>query len=113
MPVLPIRCIGVLPILINRQKQYEHADAEIIPRRDFQFEIAVQKGIDEGEESQSCHQPIGERNLVVFARKKPAQRKCCYAKPEQQIFPLRSKNRVINCHQYEGRDHQPETQNKI
>jgi hypothetical protein len=42
-------CIGVLPILIYGQKQHERADAQIIPCRGFQFEIAIQKRIDQRE----------------------------------------------------------------
>ena len=93
------------------KRQHEGADAEIIPRCGFQFEITVQKRIDQRDKAERGNKPVGERDLAFLARKKPAERKRCYTKAEQQIFPQRFENTVIERNQNKRRDHQPQAQN--
>ena len=106
-----MRDVGILPVLKDRQHEDDAADGQVIPRGHSQIEVAVQKRIDQRDKAERGNKPVGERDLAFLARKKPAERKRCYTKAEQQIFPQRFENTVIERNQNKRRDHQPQAQN--
>jgi len=108
-----MRDVGILPVLKDRQHEDDAADGQVIPRGHFQIEVAVQKRIDQRQETQGGEKPVRESNFTFAARQQAAKRKRRYAESQKQIFPQNFENRMIQRDQDKGRDHQPKAQTQI